>query len=76
MSSDDRFGAIRRALKHRRLLEGMAGAVPLVAGAWAAWRIGAPDLAVGGVLLAPLAWFAMRVALEVVDVVAETLLPR
>lgn len=76
MSSDDRFDAIRRALRHRRPLEAIAGTAPLVAGAWLALRTGAPDFVLAGMLVAPLTWFGMRVALDVVDVVAETLLPR
>lgn len=74
--SPDRFATMRFVLRHRSLFVGILTALPLVAGGYLGWRSGVPEFAVAGLLLAPVAWVVARVLLELLDVVAETLLPR
>lgn len=74
--SPDRFSTLRFVLRHRSVIVFTLTLVPLLAGAWIWLRSGVIDFAVGGLLLAPLAWLVARVLLELLDVVAETLLPR
>lgn len=74
--SPDRFTTIRFVLRHRHSIAAVLTVLPLVAGAYAWLRSGLIDFALAGLILTPLAWLVSRVLLELLDVVAETLLPR
>ena len=76
MSKAIRWPAIRALLAWReRITWGGALAVLLV-GVWLAWRTGWPELALAGLAAAVAMRFVLRVAIEVVSLVAETLMPR
>ena len=74
--SQDRFAGIRFVLKHRALLTMACATAPLIVGIWFALRTDKIDFAILGLLLAPAAWLIVRVFLELLDVVSETLFPR
>lgn len=67
---------IRLLLSRRRevCLAGAAGVAVLAF--WLAWRTGWPELYAIGVLLGAATHFVLRAAIEVVSLVAETLLPQ
>ncbi|OUM00133.1 hypothetical protein [Variovorax sp. JS1663] len=76
MSGPNRWPAIRVLLAWRdRVTLGGALCVALL-GFWLAWRTGWPELALFGLLLAAAAHAVLRVAIEVVALVAETLMPQ
>jgi len=66
---------IRQLLARRRIvcLGGAAGVAALAF--WLGWRTGWPELYGIGVLLGAAMHFALRAAIEVVSLVAETLMP-
>ena len=67
---------IRLLLAHpREVCLAGAAAVALLA-FWLGWRTGWPELYAIGVLLGAAAHFVLRAAIEVVSLVAETLLPQ
>lgn len=70
------FPVIRATLRHKRAIPagGAAGVAVLVG--WLAYRTGLVDLYPIALILAVAAYLALRVALEVVELVAETLMPR
>ncbi|HEY9280150.1 MAG TPA: hypothetical protein VIP51_08760 [Eoetvoesiella sp.] len=70
------FPLIRRLLSHKKSVinAGTAGTVALVA--WAAFRTGFIDLYPVAVVLGVVVYFLLRVAVEVIELVAETLMPR
>lgn len=74
--SPDRFATMRLVLRHRGLFVAVLTLLPLAAGACVWLRSGVVEFAIAGLILSPLAWLAARVLLELLDVVAETLLPR
>ena len=70
------FPVIRGMLRHKQGIPfGGAGAVAAL-GCWLGYRTGAVDLYPIAVLLALAVFFMLRVAVEVVELVAETLMPR
>lgn len=76
MSAANRWPAIRSLLAWRdRIALGGAAAVLLLA-LWLAWRTGWPELALIGIAAAVAMRFVLRVAIEVVSLVAETLMPQ
>jgi hypothetical protein len=73
---DARWPAIRTLLRHRRLVPG-GGALAVAAFVFLiAWRAAMPELYIVGAVLAAAMSFVLRVAIEVVDLVAETLMPQ
>ena len=72
----DRFAAMRFVLQHRTAIVGSLTALPILAGGYTWLRTGVIDFAVAGLVLAPIAWLIARVLLELVDLIAETLIPR
>jgi hypothetical protein len=74
--SQDRFAGIRFVLKHRSVVTVVLASAPLLIGAWFAARFDTIDFAILGLVLAPAAWLFVRVLLELLDVVSETLFPR
>ncbi len=74
--SPDRFATMHLVLRHRGVFVAVLTVLPPAAGAWVWMRSGVIDFAIAGLILSPLAWLVARVLLELLDVVAETLLPR
>lgn len=72
----ERFAGIRFVLRYRAAINALFGLLPLVAGIYAWMQTTSVGGLVAGVIAAPIAWLVVRVMLEVVDVVAETLIPR
>lgn len=70
------FPMIRTLLKNRRLVIAGGTAGVALLGFWAAFRTGVADLYVVSLLLAGAAHFVLKVAVEVIELVAETLMPR
>ena len=70
------FPAIRGLLKQRKhvLRAGAAGVGLMVA--WLAWRTGYVELYPVAAVLAMTTYYVLKVAGEVVELVAETLMPR
>jgi hypothetical protein len=70
------FPVIRGMLRHKRRIP-FGGAAALVAlGWWLAYRTGLVDLYPIAVVLAAALHCVLRIAVEVVELVAETLMPR
>ena len=57
-------------------INALFGLLPLAAGLYAWFEAGRAGALLVGLVLAPIVWLVVRVMLEVVDVVAETLIPR
>ena len=72
----DRYPAIKFVLDNRRWLQPIISLAPVALGLWGAWRTGAIDWLIVGLLLAPLVHIASRVAFEIVDLIADTLVPK
>lgn len=70
------YPAIAALLRHRRTVARGTAAAVLLAGVWLAWRAQWPELVLLGAVLAGAAHFVVRVAVEVVALVAETLMPQ
>ena len=75
MDNPGRFKAINFVVRWARLLPWFAALLVLAAGIAFGW-FGSPGSGVGALVGAVLAWAVTRLAIEVVDLVAETLLPR
>ncbi len=76
MSGPSRWPAIRALLAWRDRVT-LAGALCVgLLCFWLAWRTGWPELVLFGVLLGAAAHAVLRVAIEVVSLVAETLMPQ
>lgn len=70
------FPLIRTVLKNKRLVVN-GGAIAVAAlGFWAAYRSGVVDLYPVSLALAAALHLVLRVAVEVIELVAETLMPR
>lgn len=63
-------------LKHRARITQAGAALMFILTCWIAFRTGMPDLYIVAVLVAVILYFVLRAAIEVVDLVAETLMPR
>jgi hypothetical protein len=75
-ADDAPYPAIAALLRGRRAIAlGSAVAAGLLTG-WLAWRLQWPELYALGLLAGLALYFVMRVAIEVVALVAETLMPR
>jgi hypothetical protein len=76
MSGAARWPAIRMLLAWRDRITWGGAIVVLLVGAWLAWRTGWPEVALAGLVAAVAMHFVLRVAIEVVSLVAETLMPQ
>ena len=76
MKDPDRFIAIRLIVRHGVLVPWVVAGIALLSCGWIAWREASTPWAVAGIVLALVLFVVLRVAVEVVDLVAETLLPR
>ncbi len=76
MENPDRYVAIRFVVRWRKLLPLLGAAAPLIAGFFLANATGQSAWAWGGGVLAVVIGAVLLLAVEVVDLVAETLLPR
>ena len=76
MSGARRWPAIRWVLSRRAAVCGAAAAAVFLLGVWLAWRTGWPELVPIGAVAAVALFGALRVAIEVVSLVAETLMPQ
>ncbi|HTH80791.1 MAG TPA: hypothetical protein VL593_17590 [Ramlibacter sp.] len=76
MSDTLRWPAIRSLLAWRDRITWGGALLVLLLAAWLAWRTGWPELALAGVVAAIAMHFVLRVAIEVVSLVAETLMPQ
>lgn len=70
------FPYIQAFVRRGKLVAALAALAVFLLGAYAAWRLAAPDLAVIGLLLAAVAYAGTRLLAEIVLAIAETLLPR
>ena len=76
MKNPDRFVAIRLVVRHGVLVPWIIAGIALLSCGWFAWREASVPWAVAGIVLSLALFVVLRVAVEVVDLVAETLLPR
>jgi hypothetical protein len=76
MSDSVRWPAIRSLLAWRERITWGGALLVLLLGAWLAWRTGWPEIALAAVAAAAAMHFVLRVAIEVVSLVAETLMPQ
>lgn len=76
MKNPDRFVAIRLVVRHGYLVPWLIAGIALLSCGWIAWREASAPWAVAGIALGLVLFVVLRVAVEVVDLVAETLLPR
>ncbi|GAA5232319.1 hypothetical protein FOZ76_16795 [Verticiella sediminum] len=70
------FPLIRGALRRRRLIVGAGTALPALLLIWLALRTGVPDFLIAAPIASAVTYGVLSLALEVVDLVAETLMPR
>jgi len=76
MGNPDRFVAIRFAIRFGYVLSWLGAAACVLAGFGMSYYLGTMLWAVLGVFAAAVAWAGLRLAVEVIDLVSETLLPR
>ncbi len=76
METPNRFVAIRFVTRFGYLLPLLGAAACVLGGFGLSYSLGTTLWAVLGVVAAAVAWAGLRVAVEVIDLVAETLLPR
>ncbi|MEO7403383.1 MAG: hypothetical protein ABIU95_06915 [Burkholderiales bacterium] len=72
----DRYDTIKLLLAYRGAFTALFTFAPIALGLWGTWRTGASDWLVVSLLLAPVAFLVTRVALELVDLIADTLIPK
>ena len=70
------FPYIVMFVRRARLIAALAALFVLIVFGYAAWRTSCFDLGVLGLLLAPIAYVGVRLFGEIVQAIAETLLPR
>ena len=70
------FPMIRGLLARKRWISLCGSLGVLLLGGWLAWRTGFAELMPIALVLAGVAHLVLRVAIEVVELVAETLMPR
>lgn len=76
MENPNRFVAIGFVIRFGYLLPWLGAAVLVLAGFGLSYYLATMLWAALGVFAAAAAWAGLRVAVEVIDLVAETLLPR
>jgi hypothetical protein len=67
---------IALALRLKHVLAPAVAVVLLLAGVWALIRTGIPETLLCGAVLAGVGYAIVRISLEVIEVIADTLLPR
>lgn len=70
------FPYIVAFVRHGRLVALLAALLFAVIGGYAAWRLSCAELAVLGLIGAGVAYLGVRLLVEIVQAIAETLLPR
>lgn len=70
------YFAIRSVARWARVIPPCAGLVSLAALLILAWKLDAGAWSIAAVVVSLLAWFGARLLVEIVVVVADTLLPR
>jgi len=75
-SQSTRYSTLMTILEHRSLITGGGALFMLIGMAWCGFRTGAAEFYVLAVLAAAGVYFILKAAIEVVDLVAETLMPR
>ncbi|GAA4333031.1 hypothetical protein GCM10023144_23800 [Pigmentiphaga soli] len=70
------YPVIRALLARKRRIPPAGGIAAVLLGCWLGWRTGFAELYPIAVLLGAAAYFALKVAVEVVELVADTLMPR
>jgi hypothetical protein len=76
MTGTTRWPAIRSLLAWRDRITWGGSLLVLLLALWLAWRTGWPELLLAGAVAAVAMHFVLRVAIEVVSLVAETLMPQ
>lgn len=70
------FPYIVAFVRRGKLVAALVALAILLLGAYSAWRLAAPDLAIIGLVIAGAAYAGTRLLAEIVLAIAETLLPR
>ena len=70
------FPYIVALVRHGRSAAWTAAILLALIAAYGAWRLSSPELAVLGLIFAGVAYLGMRLLAEIVQAIAETLLPR
>ncbi|WP_066271774.1 hypothetical protein [Hydrogenophaga palleronii] len=70
------YPAVVALIRHARAWTWGASLAVLVVFGWLAWRTGWPELLLAGPFAAWVLHFVVRVAVDVVSLVADTLMPR
>lgn len=70
------YPMIALTLRFKALLPWLVAALFVLGGVWGMYRSGAPEFLVGGVILAGVFYVTVRLCLELVEVISDTLLPR
>lgn len=76
MNSAQRWPAIRWVLARRAVVCGGSGVAVFLLGLWLAWRTGWPELVLVAAIAAAALFGVLRLAIEVISLVAETLMPQ
>ncbi len=70
------YPMIARALRWKRVIPSVIASLLLLAGVWAMVRTGIPEMLLCGVVLAAAGYIVVQIALELIEVISDTLLPR
>lgn len=70
------FPYIIAFVRHGRLIACLGALLVLLLCGYAAWRLACPDLVVLGLIGGGIAFAGLRLLVEIVQAIAETLLPR
>jgi uncharacterized membrane protein SirB2 len=70
------YPMIALALRWKHVIPPIVAGLLLLACVWVMLRTGIPEMLLGGVVLAAVGYIVVRIALEVIEVIADTLLPR
>jgi hypothetical protein len=70
------YPMIAVALRLKYVLAPAVAVVLLLAGVWALVRTGIPETLLCGVVLAGICYVVVRISLELIEVIADRLLPR
>jgi len=70
------YPMIALALRLKHLIPPAVAVLLLLAGGWVMIRTGIPEMLLCGVILAAVGYVVVRISLEVIEVISDTLLPR
>jgi hypothetical protein len=70
------YPMIALALRLKHVIPPAIACLLLVGGVWAMIRTGIPEMLLCGAVLAAAGYVVIRIALEVIEVISDTLLPR